>query len=202
MPNHMGGRGDIEQALQMVGELLKARGEQFQIVVIGGAAVNLLGLVARATTDVDILAFATRTQDGARHLGPPDEPLPRPLQDAASIVAEDLGLDPRWLNTGPASQWRTGLPPGLDTRVHWREYGGLTVGLVDRYDLVFFKLYAAADDIGVRSVHFQDLVALRPTAGELEAAAAWVQAQDPSPDFANVIAAVVEHARSHGNRSR
>ncbi len=45
---------EIEKALSLVGELLDARGHRYYIVVIGGSAVNLLGLVTRATTDVDM----------------------------------------------------------------------------------------------------------------------------------------------------
>jgi hypothetical protein len=108
-------------------------------------------------------------------LDPPDEPLPEPLESAARTVAGDLNLDPHWLNTGPASQWKTGLPPGLEGRVSWQSFGGLSVGLVGRRDLVFFKLYAAA---------------------------AWVQKQDPSPEFNQIVAKVIEHARNQRARNR
>lgn len=185
---------EIEQALRLVGELLEAGGHRFHVAVIGGSAVNLLGLVSRATTDVDA--------QGALHLRPPDEPLPPPMVHAARTVATDLGLDPNWLNIGPASQWRTGLPPGLSERLDWRTYGGLVVGVAARYDLIFFKLYAAADDIGPRSVHFQDLIALAPTSDELEAAGQWVCDQDPSPDFAHVVSQVIEHARTNRSGTR
>lgn len=134
----------ISAALQRVGELLAAGGQSYSIVAIGGAAMNLLGYVSRATTDVDIVAFGRSGQ--AVGLIPPPEPLPAPLLQAARIVARDMGLDPDWFNNGPAGQWQTGLPPGLETRVHWRDYGPLRVGLADRRDLIFFKLYAAADD--------------------------------------------------------
>ena len=135
-------------------------------------------------------------------LDPPDEPLPEPLESAARTVAGDLNLDPHWLNTGPASQWKTGLPPGLEGRVSWQSFGGLSVGLVGRRDLVFFKLYAAADDTGPGSVHFQDLVAFAPNDEELAAAAAWVQKQDPSPEFNQIVAKVIEHARNQRARNR
>jgi len=135
-------------------------------------------------------------------LRPPEEPLPDPLMQAAESVAGDLGLDPHWLNTGPASQWRTGLPPGLEGRVIWRTYDGLSVGVVDRRDLVFFKLYAAADDIGTRSVHYQDLVALAATDEELNAAADWIRQQDPGPEFNRIVSEVIEHARARRERSR
>jgi hypothetical protein len=166
-------------------------------VVLGGAALNLLGLIERGTSDVDILAFAT-PQTGARistrRLTKPPEPLPRPLLVAANIVARDLGLDANWLNTDASLQWRAGLPPGLEARVQWREFGTLSVGLVSRYDLVFFKLFAAADSSGRNSVHYQDLIALNPSAAELESARAWVITQDVSPEFAKTLQLVVSHA--------
>ena len=68
----------IDRALRLVGELVRARGAHFDIVVIGGAAVNLLGFVSRATTDVDILAFAEADAGGAWRLRPPDEQDPSP----------------------------------------------------------------------------------------------------------------------------
>ena len=198
----MDGPDSIDRALKLVGELLAARGERIHIVVIGGAAVNLLGFVTRATTDVDILAFAREEGPGPLRLTPPEEPLPKVMRDAAAAVASDLGLDPNWLNTGPASQWRTGLPPGLESRVSWRDYGGLVVGLVARIDLIHFKLYAAADDRGPESVHFQDLLALSPSDAELEMAAQWVRTQDTSPEFAAILSQVIDHARRRADPAR
>lgn len=200
---------DIEGALRAVGELLEAAGEAYAIVVLGGAALNLLGVVERATADVDILAFAppgpalavagvggaSPSPDVTPDLRQPPEPLPSALVAAIDTVARDFGLDRRWMNTGPALQWRAGLPPGLATRVHWRVYAALRVGLVDRYDLTFFKLFASADATGPRSVHYQDLLALRPSPPELEAAAAWVHTQDAAPAFAEVLDRVVAHVR-------
>jgi hypothetical protein len=69
------------------------------------------------------------------------------------------------------------------------------VGIVSRYDLVFFKLFAAADDSGTDSVHYQDLLALNPTASELHAAAEWVRGQDASDAFAEILERVVTHVR-------
>jgi len=104
------------------------------------------------------------------------------------------------MNTGPALQWRQGLPPGLAGRVHWRFYGdvsagGLWVGLVDRYDLLFFKLYAAADSTEPGSVHYRDLLALAPTTDALVAAAAWVRQQDAAAAFHDVLDRVVARVR-------
>jgi hypothetical protein len=52
---------EIEAALRAVGELVEAAGEYYAIVIVGGAALNLLGIVERSTRDVDILAFAKPT---------------------------------------------------------------------------------------------------------------------------------------------
>lgn len=110
----LSGGTQIDDALARVGELLAAEGRTYAIVVIGGAALNLLGIVERATTDIDILAFAQKTGAGTPELVEAPELLPSPLMRAAHIVGGDLGLADGWLNAGPAAQWRSGLPPGLD----------------------------------------------------------------------------------------
>lgn len=70
------------------------------------------------------------------------------------------------------------------------------LGIVDRHDLVFFKLFAAADSTGPKSVHYQDLLALNPSIAELQAAASWVRQQDASPEFSNILDRVVTHVRT------
>lgn len=182
---------DIEELLGALGSLLAADGLDFAIVVLGGAALNLLGLVARTTKDVDVLAIVEGSQDDPQ-LVPPD-PLPDLLQRAANRVARDFSLPDDWINGTAGLQLKAGLPPGLVDRLQWQRYGGLTVGLVDRYDLIFFKLYAAADDTGPWSVHYQDLVALNPTAGELASAEEWVRKQDVSEAFHQALGQVMEH---------
>lgn len=193
----LAGAPGIARALGLLGELMAARGERLRIVVIGGAAMNLLGFVSRATTDVDILAFGSPESEppgGAPSIVEPPAQLPEWLMRHVRSIASDLGLDHNWLNTGPAGQWRQGLPPGLASRLQWRRFGPLEVGLVDRLDLIYFKVYAAADDTGPESVHFQDLLALRPSPQELGAAEAWTREQDPSPGFTDVLRKVVSHA--------
>ncbi len=189
----------IRDALQRVGELLAADGDPIAVVILGGAALNLLEIVDRPTVDVDILAFATAHADRApreESIQPPPTPMPERLQRAAARVARDLGLPADWLNTGPALQWRAGLPPGLAARVTWQRFAGLWLGVVDRYDLIFFKLFAAADAVGPSSVHYQDLLRLHPTADELAAAMDWVRSQDATDAFATVLARVVRQCRA------
>jgi hypothetical protein len=185
---------DLDRALAAVGELLAARNQHLGIVVVGGTALNLLGFVNRATRDVDVLALASSPGDAEPIVRPPAQ-LPEALAEAVATVARDLGLSPDWLNTAVASQWDTGLPPGLADRIHWRRYGGLDVGLADRRDLIFLKLYAAADDVGPTSIHYHDLIALKPTETDVEDAARWVRSQDPSVAFAESLNTMLAHAK-------
>ncbi len=187
---HLSGRQATEAALTALGERLAHAHSPCTIVVVGGTALNLLGLVDRPTIDVDVLARVGETGE----LQPPD-PLPNALVQAIAAVARDRGLLEHWVNTTVADQWRFGLPPGLPSRIHWRPFAALTVGLVDRRDLIFFKLYASADQTGPDNVHVRDLLALRPSDDELDDAAAWVARQDASPDFRAVVAKVLTYVR-------
>jgi len=185
------GRAALEAALTIVGERLALAGETCAIVVLGGAAMNLLGIVDRPTIDVDILARADAS--GAIH--PPD-PLPDALRRAITAVARDQGLLDTWMNTTVADQWRFGLPDGLAGRIEWRSYGALRVGIVGRRDLAAFKLYASADQTGPDNVHVRDLLALRPDDEELAWAGAWARAQDPAPEFGAIVDEVIAYVRN------
>ena len=55
----------------------------------------------------------------------------------------------------------------------------------------------AAVDQGPRSRHYADLLALRPTSGELAAAAEWVRTQDASPGFAANLEEPIADALRH-----
>lgn len=162
--------------------------------MVGGTALNLLRVVERATRDVDVIATGILPPDGApREIQPPD-PLPKALTDAIATVARDLGLPPDWVNTTAAGQWQTGLPPGFASRVIWNRHAGLWVGVAGRLDLIYLKLYAAADDTGPASRHFTDLLALHPTADELAAARAWIsETQDHSPSMAATLERITGH---------
>jgi len=181
--------------LSAVGELLEEQGERASIVVVGGASLNLLGLIERTTDDVDVIARAPDAgAEEAPALIPPD-PLPDPLQNAVKRVARDFGLEEEWLNTKIGEQWTLGLPPSFEEDLTWQEYGGLRVGVAGRQSLIALKLFAAVDR-GPESVHAQDLVALSSTDAELDEAAEWVRSQDTSPIFAEQLEEVIQHVRS------
>ena len=125
---------DIEEALHRLGALLQFRRQDFAIAIVGGAALNLIGVVSRTTTDVDVLAVANPVelaQQASGTLSEAPDPLPMELRRAASDVARDLRLDTDWLNNGPTRQVRQGLPPGLESRLAWRQFGSLWVATQD-----------------------------------------------------------------------
>ncbi|MGH2937639.1 MAG: DUF6036 family nucleotidyltransferase [Solirubrobacterales bacterium] len=174
-----------EELLQALGEQLAARGERYELVVIGGSALLALGLVKRTTKDIDIVAL--RSEAGLDSA----DPLPPGLRSAGDLVARDFELPAEWLNPGPAGLLTFGLPEGFVDRLERREYGpGLAVYLASRYDQIHFKLYAAVDQGPGK--HEQDLRALAPTEAELVAAARWSRTQDPSEGYAQILRGALE----------
>jgi hypothetical protein len=174
-----------DQLLRALGEQLAARGERYELVVIGGSALLALGLVERTTKDVDIVALRSETGlDSA-------DPLPTGLRVAGDLVARDFGLPDEWLNPGPAGLLTFGLPTGFADRLERRDYGdGLIVYFASRYDQIHFKLYAAVDQGPGK--HEADLRTLAPAESELVAAAQWSRSHDPSEGYAEVLRGALE----------
>ena len=158
------------RAIRAVGDLLGAEGES-------------IGIIAAA------LPWRGRAP---RRIAAPDA-LPASLLRAISRVARDFNLPERWMNAEVGAQWASELPPGFEKRVQWLRFGGLTLGIAGRRDLIFLKLYAAVDSEGPQSVHYQDLLALHPDERERTAAARWVKTQDTSGEFARMLEEVLRH---------
>lgn len=175
------GRTQLEAALAALGEILETRGLHYEVVLIGGGNLILLGLVSRPTTkDLDLLGEWTAS--GVK----PMRPMPDPLRDAVVDVARTYGLARDWVNLGPESLLDLGLPDGFGERLERRDFGGIVAWLAGRFDMVCFKLYAAVDQ-GRRSRHIQDLRDLDPDRDELLAAARWTITHDPSPGFRSLL---------------
>ncbi len=172
---------DLAEALETLGALLSERDLVFDVVVVGGGALLLRGLIARPTKDLDVVALV---EDGAWISA---SPLPDELLDAVREVAGALDLADDWLNPGPTSLLDLGLPLGFAGRALTQAYGGLTLRVAAREDQVAFKLYAAADQWPHRGKHIQDLNELGPTPSELRDAATWCRTHDPSPGFRDVL---------------
>jgi hypothetical protein len=167
---------NTHELLAALGEQLAQRQTRVELVVIGGSALLALGLIHRATRDVDILGLLT-----SGDIADP-RPLPKPLLESAERVSDDFDLPKDWLNTGPASLLDFGLPEGFVERLESRDYGpALAVHFASRKDQIHFKLYALVDNGPGK--HEADLVALAPTADELVAAARWARTHDPSEPF-------------------
>jgi hypothetical protein len=170
------GRPWDDRALAALAEQLLAAGAHFELVVVGGSALVALGLVERATKDVDVVGVLSGGGLSSA------EPLPEVFAVAVARVARDLGLPSDWLNAGPSALLDLGLPRGFLDRAHRVEIGqGLVVFYADRYDQIHLKLYAMVDQAGGR--HEEDLRALAPTREELLAAARWATSHDPSIGF-------------------
>lgn len=171
---------DLISALEALGLLLEAQGEVHEIVLIGGGALLLVGLIDRPTRDLDIVARV----DGARWVE--GEPMPALLAAAIRDVGRALDLADDWLNAGPTDLLRFGLPEGFAERTTALRFGGLGLRLASRLDQVAFKLYATVDQ-GPRSKHLKDLRHLNPTPDELLWAARWCRTHDPSDGFREML---------------
>ncbi len=179
-------RDHVDELLKALGEQLGAADYVCDLVVIGGSALLALGIIDRATRDVDLLAL--RSGDELRR----PQPLPPELTAAAHRVSRDFGVPSGWLNAGPSSLLDFGLPEGFLERLERRRYGtALTVHFASRPDQVHFKLYALVDQGPGK--HERDLRALGPTEDELLAAARWARTHDPSEGFRGELQLVLAH---------
>ena len=132
---------------------LAQRGLHLEAVVIGGAALALLGVVSRPTRDCDVL-----------HPG-----LPASIVEAAAAFAAELRaggevLADDWLNGGPSSLADV-LPGGWMERTPVVFTGqALSFTTLGRPDLLKSKVFALCD----RGLDIGDCLALHPTVAELD----------------------------------
>lgn len=174
------------ELLAALSEQLAARGQHYELVVIGGSGLLALGFTDRPTRDVDVVAL---WEAGSLRKA---EPLPKELIEARNRVARDFRLPENWLNPGPADLMDFGLPAGFMDRVQAQRLGdGLTVHFASRLDQIHFKLYALVDQGAGK--HEQDLRALRPTHEELIQAARWTRTHDPSEGFRQMLERALRH---------
>lgn len=177
---------ELQAALEQLGALIAARGQAFDLAIVGGGALLLVGLIERSTKDLDAVALIEQ------QIWRSAEPLPEPLAIAVKEIAALLDLEDNWLNAGPASLMDHGLPTGFADRVTVQVFGGLTLRLASRVDQIALKLYAAADRWPMRNNrHLSDLQRLAPSVEELRHSAAWCRTHDPSEGFLTVQLAPV-----------
>ncbi len=181
---------NLEAALSMLGERLHMKdAPSVRLVVCGGSALIAMGLVSRTTDDVDVVALV----DAHQQLISP-VPFPEYLKESIRDVSILMNLPEHWLNYGPSSDsgglFQTGLPEGLLTRAHRKDYGShLITYFIDRIDQIHFKVFAAADSLGI---HVDDLILLNPSDREMENAAQWCMTHDPSEGFRKILISMYE----------
>ena len=164
----------MREAIEKFDKFLKIKNLSFDAIIIGGAALGLLGIISRETHDVDFL----------------DPQIPLEIKNASIEFAKlnpDMNLVALdWINNGPRSLIRD-LPRGWRADLQLVFQGeAMKLRTLGRLNLLRTKLYAFAD----RGIDFQDCVALSPTLKELEDCKEWVLAGDSNelwPDRVNVI---------------
>lgn len=163
-------------ALAALGRKLDERGtEPVSLLMCCGAALNISGLLTRLTADVDVL--------GAMHANGELGEMPDWIHPPAAEVAEELGLERRWLNDAAASVASMGLPAGILQRVTRHDFGKkLQVAIISRLDLIALKCFAALNP-GFGEKHLGDLVDLNPIAEEMSFACDWLLNRPTSPEF-------------------
>lgn len=138
----------IVDAIKLLDLRLSEKKMERSLIICGGASLNLQGISARFTKDVDVL---TPKID--------DE-----LKKISIEISHAEDLSEGWLNNGPRDLIR-------DLEANWREevvkvFDGqaLTVYSISRKDMIFSKLFAMCD----RQTDRNDLIALKVTRKEVE----------------------------------
>jgi len=177
-------KATIENLLTALGKQIESMKQgPINIVICGGASLNVLGQIRRTTKDIDIMGIYERERSGKLNVR--EAVLPKWFMDAVDRVRKDFNLPESWINVGPTSIVRFGLPKNFEKRLVKKRYSkALSVYYISRLDQIHFKLYASADRGGH---HVDDLVALKPKNKEIEKAALWSMTHDVSEGFRLVL---------------
>ena len=158
---------DFNDLLPKFDAYLIKRGLFFEGVVIGGAAMQLLGLNERVTKDCDILSPKISVE----------------LKEASKVFALEHGLSEDWFNNGPEtlirdlpSDWHENLVPLYSGQ-------GLKLFTLSRTDFLRSKLFAYVD----RGIDLVDLRQLKPTKREIEVLKDWLKERDGNPDWPGYV---------------
>jgi len=171
-------------------KMVYAELDPLHLVVCGGAALVAIGLVARGTQDVDIVALLRATRANLEILE--NKSLPTEVERLVAEIGLELGIRKDWLNFDASPLIDFGFPPEMTKRLIKKPYGlCLTVYFISRFDQVHFKMFAAMDPKdGTR--HLGDLLDLKPRENEVTAAVAWLLGRKTSPEFKSGLFQVLE----------
>ena len=159
-------------------QFLSKKNLTFEATIIGGAALIVMGVIDRATKDVDCL----------------DPHIPPDIKKASIEFAKanpHFKLIEHWLNNGPDSLkrdlgegWRAGVEPIFEGKA-------MKLYTLGRLDLLKSKLFACCD----RDLDFNDCLALNPTSSELDECIEWVIERDGSPLWPKRVDAVFKEIK-------
>ena len=171
-------------------KMVYAEVKPLNVAVCGGTALIAVGLVARATEDVDIIALLRVNQVNVEVLA--DKNLPADVERLVAEIGIELDIQKDWFNFHASPLIAFGFPPNMTTRLIRKSYGAcLIVYFINRFDQVHFKMYAAMDPKdGTR--HLSDLLDLKPKEHEVRAAVSWLLGREASPEFKAALCQVLE----------
>jgi Nucleotidyltransferase of unknown function (DUF6036) len=167
---------DPRRTLLAFDDYLAEQNHAGDLIVIGGTALALLGVISRPTRECDVLE-------------PPLDPVLRQYAREFAELQRTQGnpLDDEWLNDGHAALAAV-LPSGWRLRLTVVLTGkALRVRVLGRSDLLASKVWALCD----RATDLTDCMALAPRASELAALRPWLHAQDLNPDWPQHVDAVL-----------
>ena len=148
----------------------------FEGIIIGGAALAILGVITRTTRDVDLMT----------------SPIPPIILRHAKAFAKAYSLAENWLNDAPSSLERE-LPKDWRSKVQKIfEGNALTLWTLAREHLIISKLFAACDR---EADDFNDLLLMKPTVKEIDEARDWVSRLDGNPDWPAQVAALAQRLK-------
>ena len=152
----------FNHALDRLDALLFERNhDPIDLRVCGAGALSILGVLSRATRDLDVIT--PRLTDE--------------LLRSAAEVAQELSLPKEWINNGPSSLIRD-LEKDWEQRcveIYSRKI--IRVLALGRRDLIATKLFAFCDR---DEDDLNDLIAIAPTPEEIDSLLAWTLDRDGS----------------------
>lgn len=161
---------NVESIVKSFDEFLAKNSLKFESIVIGGAALIIMGVIQRETVDIDCL----------------DPKIPEEILNAAQEFRKsnpNLSLSESWINNGPDSLVKD-LPKGWRHRIVPLYNGNaITFYTLGRLDLLMTKLFAFCD----RDIDLNDCLRLKPTVHELEQCFSWVVNQDANPHWSKNV---------------
>ncbi len=158
----------MKEVLESFDRYLGERKLTFHATVIGGTALIIMGVIHRATQDVDCLE---------PHLS--GEMKKTSIDFARKYKKSGVSLKEDWLNNGPEDLMRD-LPRGWEARRTPLFQGqNLFFKTLGRPDLLKSKLYAFCD----RQQDLDDCIALRPSLQELKKSYLWLIDRDANPKW-------------------